>query len=58
MYNLTIPITAETDPKVIDDLKALPFPIRILINVELSELAVLCELSHAADVERILTLYV
>lgn len=58
MYNLTLPITTETDSKVIDELEALPFPLRILINVELSELSVLCEASHAADVERTLAPYV
>lgn len=26
MYNLTLPITAETDSKVVDELEALPFP--------------------------------
>jgi hypothetical protein len=58
MYNLTLPITAETDAKVIDELRALPFPTRILFNMELSELTVLCEVSHAADVERVLAPYV
>lgn len=58
MYNLTLPITTETDSKVIDELEALPFSLRILINVELSELSVLCEVSHAADVERTLAPYV
>ncbi len=58
MYNLTLPITAETDSKVIDELQALPFPIRVLFNMELNELTVLCEASHAADVERVLAPYV
>lgn len=58
MYNLTLPITAETDSRVVDELKALPFPIRVLFNIELNELTVLCEVSHAADVERILAPYV
>lgn len=58
MYNLTLPITAETDSKVIDELQSLPFPIRVLFNMELNELTVLCELSHAADVECILAPYV
>lgn len=58
MYNLTLPITAETDSKVIDELQALPFPIRVLFNIELNELTVLCEVSHAADVERVLAPYV
>lgn len=58
MYNLTLPITAETDSKVIDELQALPFPIRVLFNMELNELTVLCEVSHAADVERVLAPYV
>ena len=58
MYNLTLPITAETDSKVIDELQALPFPIRVLFNIELNELTVLCEASHAADVERVLAPYV
>ena len=58
MYNLTLPITTETDSKVVDELEALPFPLRILINVELSKLTVLCGASHAADVERILAPYV
>lgn len=58
MYNLTLPVTAETDSRVVDELKALPFPIRVLFNIELNELTVLCEVSHAADVERILAPYV
>ena len=58
MYNLTLPITAETDPKVIDELDALPFPLRVIFNIELNELTVLCEASHAADVERVLAPYV
>ena len=58
MYNLTLPITAETDSKVADELQALPFPIRVLFNMELNELSVLCEVSHAADVERVLAPYV
>lgn len=58
MYNLTLPITAETDSRVVDELKALPFPIRVLFNIELNELTVLCEVSHAADVERVLAPYV
>lgn len=58
MYNLTLPITAETDSKVVDELQALPFPIRVLFNMELNELTVLCEVSHAADVERVLAPYV
>lgn len=58
MYNLTLPITAETDSKVIDELQALPFPIRVIFNMELNELTVLCEVSHAADVERVLAPYV
>lgn len=58
MYNLTLPITSDTDSKVVDELQALPFPLHILINVELSELTVLCEVSHAADVERVLAPYV
>lgn len=58
MYNLTLPITDETDSKVIDELQALPFPIRVLFNMELNELTVLCEVSHAADVERVLAPYV
>ena len=58
MYNLTLPITAETDSRVVDELKALPFPIRVLFNIELNELTILCEVSHAADVECILAPYV
>ena len=58
MYNLTLPITAETDLKVIDELDALPFPLRVIFNIELNELTVLCEASHAADVERVLAPYV
>lgn len=58
MYNLTLPITAETDSTVIDELQALPFPLRVLFNIELNELTVLCEVNHAADVERVLAPYV
>lgn len=57
MYNLTLSITDDTNLSVVNELKSLPFPLRMLFNLELNELAVLCEASHAAEVERILASY-
>ena len=58
MYNLTIPLDPNTINEAIAALSELPFPIAPRINMELRELTVLCELSHAADVERVLAPYV
>lgn len=58
MYNLTIPLDPNTIDEAVAALSALPFPIAPRINMELQELTVLCELSHAADVECILAPYV
>jgi hypothetical protein len=58
MYNLTIPLDPNTIDEVVAALSALPFPIAPRINMELQELTVLCEVSHAADVERTLAPYV
>lgn len=58
MYNLTIPLDPNTIDEVVAALSALTFPIAPRINMELQELTVLCEVSHAADVERTLAPYV
>ena len=58
MYNLILSITDDTNLNVVNELKSLPFPLRIIFNMELNELRVLCEVSHAADVECILAPYV
>ena len=58
MYNLTIPLDPNTIDEVIAALSVLPFPIAPRINMELQELTVLCELSRAATVERVLAPYV
>lgn len=58
MHNLTIPLDPNTIDEVIAALSALPFPIAPRINMELQELTVLCELSRAAAVERVLAPYV
>lgn len=58
MYNLTIPLDPDTINEAIAALSALPFPVAPIINTELQELTVLCELSRAAAVERVLAPYV
>lgn len=58
MYNLTIPLNSAIINEVVTALSELPFPKEPLINIELQELTVLCEVSHTADVERILAPYV
>jgi hypothetical protein len=61
MYNLTIHIDTDSltlIPKLLVTLFNLPFPTAPRYNAVLNELTVLCELSHAAEVERILAPYV
>lgn len=58
MYNLTIPLNPNTISEAVAVLSELPFPIAPRVNGELQELTVLCEVNHAADVERILAPYV
>lgn len=61
MHNLTIHIDNDSliaIPTLFDTLLNLPYPIAPRYNAELNELTVLCELSHATDVERILAPYV
>lgn len=58
MHNLTIPLNPNAINEIIAALSELSFPTAPRINIELQELTVLCELSHAADVERILAPYV
>ena len=58
MYNLTISLDPNTINEVIVALSEFPFPIAPRINTELQELTILCEVSHAADVERVLAPYV
>ena len=61
MYNLTIHIDADSlhlMSELLCTLINLPYPTVPRYNEELNELTVLCELNHAADVERILAPYV
>lgn len=58
MHNLTIPLDPNTINEAITALTALPFPIAPIINTELQELTILCELSRAAAVECVLAPYV
>lgn len=60
-YNLTVHIDEDnitSIPTLLNTLTTLPYPVAPTYNEELSELIVLCEVSHAADVERILAPYV
>ena len=60
-YCLTIHIDEDNitaTPALLKTLLNLPYPTAPRYNVELNELTVLCEVSHAADVERILAPYV
>lgn len=60
-YCLTIHIDEDnaTDiPTLLETLRNLPYPTAPRYNVMLNELTVLCEVSHAADVERVLAPYV
>lgn len=58
MYNLTIPFDIDNVILALDALIKLPFPVRTTINNELQELVVLCDVRHAADVERTLAPFV
>lgn len=58
MYNLTIPFDIDKVILAIDALVALPFTVRTTINSELQELIVLCDVRHAAAVERTLAPFV
>ena len=61
MYNLTIHIDEDNIaaiPALVNTLLNLPYRTGARFNEELNELTVLCEVSHAADVERILAPYV
>lgn len=58
MYNLTIPFDIDKVILAIDALIALPFTVRTAFNSELQELVVLCDVRHAADVERTLAPFV
>ena len=60
-YCLTIHIdedNATAIPTLLEALCNLPYPTAPRYNVMLNELTVLCEVNHAADVERILAPYV
>lgn len=60
-YCLTIYIDEDNItaiPMLLETLLDLPYPTAPRYNAVLNELTVLCELSHAADVERILAPYV
>ena len=58
MYNLTIPFDIDKVILALEALIALPFPVRTVFNNELQELAVLCDVRHAADVEHTLAPFV
>lgn len=58
MYNLTIPFDIDNAILALDALIELPFPVRTTFNSELQELVVLCDVRHAADVERTLAPFV
>ena len=58
MYNLTIPFDPETIKEAIIALSALTLPLRAVVNTELEELTILCDVRHAAVVERTLAPYV
>lgn len=58
MYNLTIPFDIDKVILALDALIKLPFPVRTTFNNELQELVVLCDVRHAADVERTLAPFV
>ena len=58
MYNLTIPFDIDKVALALEALLELPFPVRTTFNNELQELVVLCDVRHAADVERTLAPYV
>ena len=58
MYNLTIPFDIDKVILALDALIKLPFPVRTTFNDELQELVVLCDVRHAADVERTLAPFV
>lgn len=60
-YNLTVHIDEDnitSIPALLNTLITLPYPTAPHYNAVLNELTVLCKLSHAADVERILAPYV
>ena len=58
MYNLTIPFDVDKVILALDALVALPFTVRTAFNSELEELVVLCDVRHAAAVERTLAPFV
>lgn len=60
-HNLTVHIDEDnitSIPTLLNTLTTLPYLVAPIYNEELNELIVLCEVSHAADVERILAPYV
>lgn len=60
-YNLTVKIEEYrwgTLPDILNKLSELPYAVAPRYNEELNELTVLCEVTHAADIERILAPYV
>ena len=61
MNNLTVIINDENRSKVhslIGRLNTLSFPTRVAFNMELSQLTVLCEAQHVAEVEDVLAAFV
>lgn len=58
MYNLTIPFDIDNASLALEAVLELPFPVRTAFNSELQELVVLCDVRHAADVERTLAPFV
>lgn len=60
-YNLTVKIDNDNVASIADlleELLSLPYAVAPRYNEELNELTILCEVTHAADVERILAPYV
>lgn len=60
-HNLTVIINDDnraTIHKLLGRLNTLSFPTRVAFNMELSELTVLCEAQHVAEVEDVLAPYV
>ena len=58
MYNLTIPLDPKTIKEAVIALSALTLPLSAVVNTELQELTILCDVRHAAVVERTLAPYV
>lgn len=58
MHNLTIPLDPKTIKEAVIALSALTLPLSAVVDTELQELTILCDVRHAADVERTLAPFV